>query len=152
MSAIQLNADRQIVIDFTWLLDALTPEQKRELVDSLSCEDAIIEDVTAQLLEGWTERGSHGGKSCSADPEPSRPLDKARREIARRSGEVAQKEIEDLKRALVWQKAMEDRYSAAYFAAYHAWRDRDHRACPALGPIPSPSLSSYTVVKSEGAS
>lgn len=146
MSAITLNDKRQIVIELSWLLSALTGEQKRELVDSLACEEEIIADVSAQLLTGWTERSSHGRKSCGADAEPSSAIDKARRELASRSGEVANEEIEKLKRSLVWAKANEERYSTAYFAAYHAWRDRDHRTCPAVTDIKYVTEGEYEVV------
>lgn len=149
MSAIELNDKRQIVIELSWLLSALTDEQKRELVDSLACEDAIIADVSAQLLDGWTERSSHGAKSCGSDAEPTSPLDKARRELASRAGEVAQKEIEDLKRSLIWQKMLQEHYSAAYFKAYHAWNDRSHRGCPDLGQLPTAYNAPYQVVKTE---
>lgn len=147
MSAIQLNDKRQIVIDFQWLLSSLGDDQKRELADSLSCEEAVIEDVAAQLLDGWTERSSHGPKSCGADVEPTGALDRARREIANRAGDVARDEIAALKRALIWSKAMEAHYSTAYFKAYHAWRDREHRMCPDTGPMPSVFNSEYEVVK-----
>lgn len=151
MSAITLNDKRQIVIELSWLLSALTDEQKRELVDSLACEESIIADVSAQLLYGWTERSSHGPRSCGGDAEPSTALEKARRELAMRSSEIAREEIEDLKRALVWQKAMEEHYSSAYFRAYHAWDDRSIRACPSAGPIPTASTSQFRVVKMEAA-
>lgn len=147
MSAIELNDKRQIVIELSWLLSALTDEQKRELADSLACEDSIIKDVAAQLLTGWTERSSHGARSCGTDAEPTTPLDRARRELANRADSVAKDEIAGLKHALVWAKAMEEYYSGAYFRAYHAWSDRDVRMCPELGPIPVPDHSAYEVVK-----
>ncbi len=152
MNAITLNSDRQIVIELSWLLSALTDEQKRELVDSLSCEDAIIQDVAAQLLDGWTEQGSHGRKSCGADSEPFSPLDKARRMLAMRAGDVALKEIEGLKRALCWAKANEQRYMDAYFACYHNWSNREHRSCPRPADVHHTDPMNYEVIKKETAS
>ena len=120
MSAVSINDKREVCIDLSWLLEQLTAEQKRELVDSLACENDVIEDVTAQLLDGWTSLGSHGANT-SGDSEPNTPLGKARRAVAMRSGEVAQKEILDLKVYLVWQKRLQEHYSSAYYSLYHAW-------------------------------
>ncbi len=147
MSAIELNDKRQIVIDLSWLLSALNDEQKRELVDSLACEDAIISDISSQLLDGWTERASHGAKDCGAQPEPRTPLDKARREIANRSGEVAANEIADLKSALCWSKACEDHYRDAYFKLYHAWPDDYAQRKPDVGSVSAVDRSIYEVRK-----
>lgn len=147
MSAIQLNDKRQLLIDLNWLLDGLSADEKRNVADHLACHNDIIEDVAAQLLTGWTERSSHGAVSCSADPEPATPLDKARRELASRAGEVAVSEIEALKRALVWERAVSKHYQDAYFAAYHAWDDRNIRQCPHLGPVPISAALEYEVVR-----
>lgn len=147
MSAIQLNEKRQITIDLNWLLSALSDDQRRELIDSLSCEESVIADVSAQLLDGWTERASHGPRSCSAEVEPTNAIDKARRAIAMRSSDVAREEIEDLKRALIWHKSDADRYRDAYFKAYHAWGDRGTRMCPSIEPVNYMNRSSYSVVK-----
>jgi len=107
-------------ISFKWqeLLEHLSPEEIRELVDFLSCENQIIADVSAQLLDGWTEMGSHGYKGM-ASVEPFTPLEKARREIALRAGETAKAEIEDLIRALKMAKAGEARYSDWGFKLYN---------------------------------
>jgi len=148
VSAIQLNDKRQIVIELSWLLSALDDEQKRELVDSLACEESIIADVSAQLLDGWTERSSHGARSCGEDAEPSTALDRARRELGLRAGEVAQQQIDGLKRSLISAKAMQDYYSKGYYAAYHNWPE-GRGMCPALGPIPINYGGEYEVVKVE---
>lgn len=62
---------------------------------SLACEDDIIEDVTDQIIKGWTEEGSHGYKH-SGDADPSTALDKAVRAVALGAGEVAVREIRQL--------------------------------------------------------
>ena len=147
MSAIILNEKREIVIDLSWLLGALSAENKRELVDSLACEEAIIEDVASQLLDGWTERSSRGARSGATSPEPTTALDRARRKLAIGADDIAKDEIEQLKRALICSKVMEEHYSRAYFAAYHAWAERAYKPCPALGQIPLPPDTAYTVVK-----
>jgi hypothetical protein len=145
MPAIELNKEREIVINLQWLLESLTSEQKREIADSLSCMDDIIEDVAAQILDGWTERLSGGARSFSA--EASTPLDRARRKLAEGANEVAKEEIADLKNALIRAKAMEEHYQDAYLRAYHAWNDRDHRACPSWGPLPVGTNHIYEVVR-----
>lgn len=86
--------------DFAALLDQLNPNDKRALADHLACEDAIIDDVAAQIISGWTEAGSHGSKYATAEPEPTTGLAKAWRDVAKASGDVARKQIESLEDAL----------------------------------------------------
>ena len=64
-----------------------------------------------------------------------------------RASEVAAKEIEDLKRSLMHAKAMEERYSKAYFACYHNWNNRCMRAVPQLDPIDPLDEAIYEVVR-----
>lgn len=106
-------------INLTDALDHLSADEKRSVADHLACQDSIIEDVAAQLLTGWTDAGSHGGRSCGADPEPHSPIDRARREIAARASDVAKKEIEDLKSALQSAQDAERKYREWGFALYH---------------------------------
>lgn len=88
--------DHNVCISLPNLLDSLTPEAKRSFIDYLSCEEEIIKDVSDQLLDGWTEAGSHGAKDFFNGVEPRTALDKARRELALRAGETAKDEIKDL--------------------------------------------------------
>ena len=110
------------------LMDLMSADDKRKLADTLSCEDSIIEDVASQILDGWTEAGSHGAKG-GGEPDPHYPLGKARREVALRAGDVARQEIEDLRRSLIWSKEREEEYRDAYFRLYHAW-DHSQGRCP----------------------
>lgn len=115
----QVKIERgRIILNTIEVLSALSLEDKKSLIETLSCDDEIIANVTAQLLDGWTEQGSHGATRSGA-VEPFCPLDKARREIALRSGEVAKKEIEALCSSLRWTKANEEKYSAWGFKMYY---------------------------------
>lgn len=53
-------------IDLEEIIDAMPPDDLRDFVDSLACKDAIIENVTAQLLGGFTESVSQASTSVSA--------------------------------------------------------------------------------------
>jgi hypothetical protein len=76
-----------------------TLEEKRELADALSCDTQVIEFVSQQIIDGMTELGSYGWTSpVSATPRSG--LDRATREVAKCSGNVAKAEIERLERAL----------------------------------------------------
>jgi hypothetical protein len=84
------------------LLDNIAPEDKSELLKHIACDSQVIADVVAQILDGWTEDGWHGRKAieASANPPVWEAIDRAQREIAKRSGEVAKREIERLEKAL----------------------------------------------------
>jgi hypothetical protein len=90
----------QIRLNLHDLLAYVQPDQKQELIESLACDDDIITFVTQQILDKYTESGYSGGAYVVACADPVRGLDWAWREVARRSGEVAQLEIERLERAL----------------------------------------------------
>ncbi len=107
-----------LCININAVLEALSLEDKISIMDRLSCDDEVIAHVTSQLLDGYTENGSCG-YTRGGRAEPFTPLDKARREIALRSGEVAKKEIEDLCHSLRWVKACEKKYRDWGFAMYH---------------------------------
>lgn len=83
------------------LLCQVSPEQKRDLVESLSCDDELVRFVTQQILDKWTEGGYHAGVYCSAVADPGHSgLDWAWREVAKRSSEVAKRDIERLEDAV----------------------------------------------------
>lgn len=99
---VTFSPDGIFSFDFAALMDDLKPEDKLRLAESLACESAIITHVTAQILDGWTENCCHGPKCCTApdDPAQCHGLDWAVRQVAKRSGEVAAKEIARLEDAL----------------------------------------------------
>lgn len=99
-----------LVIDINDLLRNIADEDKTELFQHIACDDQVIRDVTAQLLDGWTEAGWHGAKSYEAHADTVNvivpAINAGRREIAKRSGEVAKAEIEALEKTLKASEAM----------------------------------------------
>lgn len=87
-------------IDLHDLLDNVREEDLSEFLESVSCNDKVIKHVTDQILDKWTENGYSGGAAATAVADPKWGLDKAWREVAKRSGEVAKREIERLEEAL----------------------------------------------------
>lgn len=86
--------------------DLIPADEIPDLIVQFACEDEIIRHVAAQIVDGWTDDGSHGSRGYSG--KPSTPLDKARRLVAERAGDVARQEIETLKEALEREKARGD--------------------------------------------
>jgi len=90
----------RVHFDLDEILAMLTIDEKMAVADTLACQNDVIKFVTQQILDGWTELGSHGIK-CQAASEPSLGLDWATREVAKRAGEVAKREIKSLSRELL---------------------------------------------------
>lgn len=100
MTDIRIKYDKgQLVMDLHSILEQVEPEQKREMLESLSCDSEILEFVTQQIIDKWTENGYAGSYSCEAPLHPF-GLDKAWRMVAKASGEVARKQIEGLESRL----------------------------------------------------
>ncbi len=93
-----------LCIDISTLLDSIAPEDKTELIKHIACDDQVIRDVSAQILDGWTEDGWHGSRNTEAQADTENryapAIDVVRRDFAKRSGEVAKREIEQLEKAL----------------------------------------------------
>lgn len=88
----------QLHIDIYEAMRGLSLEEKRQLADTLACQDDVIELVAQQIITGWTEFDSHGGiGESSVYP---KGLDKAWREVAKASGDIAKKAVERLEAAL----------------------------------------------------
>ena len=111
-----------INISIVSLLEELTPEERFELADALACDDAVFRNVADQIINGWTEMGSHGGK-MGGQAEPHTPLDKAIRAVAIGSGAVAKKEIEDMTTTMRRQHAWHEQTSKWAYEMYHAMID-----------------------------
>ena len=97
--------DGKLSFEFHDVLERVAPDDQVALIESLSCSDPIIRHVTAQILDRWTENGYRGADLCAAAADTDGPvqvpaLDWAARTVARRSGEVAAREIERLEDAL----------------------------------------------------
>jgi hypothetical protein len=86
-------------IDAADLIDHLDDAGRAKIIELLSCHDTIIENVAAQIVDGWTEAGSHGGRCFG--PLPHTPLDKARRRLAESASEVAKEDIKRLAQQVV---------------------------------------------------
>jgi len=87
------------------LFEQCSLDDKKHLIDVLSCDAEIIKHVTEQILDGFTGEVSYGSRACNATPNPGTGLDWACREVAKRSGEVAAKEIKSLADALAREKS-----------------------------------------------
>lgn len=92
--------DGKIEFDFEDLLRSLDEKSKLQAAEHLACHDEIIKHVVDQILDGFTEDGSRGYRCFLSEEEPETALDWACREIAKRSSEVAKKEIEILERSI----------------------------------------------------
>jgi len=66
----------------------------------------VIQAVVDQIVDGWTELGSHGFRSNCM--EPANALDKIRRRLAEASSEIAKDEIETLKQLVVQAEKSRD--------------------------------------------
>jgi hypothetical protein len=136
----EITQDGKLAVDLYDMMSALDGEQKRKLADALACEDEIIADVTAQLLDGWTEAGSRGCMDDSV-PEPRSPLEKARRAIALGAGAVAEQQIKSL--------AARVTHEAAYCTAYRDWGFRLYHAMYDAGMRPEQCPSWMSVERSQ---
>lgn len=97
--------DGRVSFDASDLFEHMEPEQKRSIVDTLACESDVIDFVAQQIIDKWTELGSHGFTGVAV-VEPYRGLDKAWRDVAKASGDIAKREIVRLEKSL---EASEDR-------------------------------------------
>jgi predicted helicase len=102
---LKFNKEGKLEIDFHELLSNISKDDKLKLLESFACDDVVIQHVTDQLLGGWTENGYCGGSLCTAATDTTNvnvpALDRAWREIAKNSGDIAKREIERLESALL---------------------------------------------------
>ncbi len=92
--------DGKLELNLHELLGSVSAEDKLDMVESLACDDEIIKHVADQIIKKWTENCYHGSTHITATVEPALGLDWAWREVAKRSGEVAKREIERLESAI----------------------------------------------------
>ena len=113
--------DGHLSIDLFDLLENVPAAEKTEMLKTIACDDQVITDVTAMILNGWTAEGYSGGSNPVAQADTvnchAPALDKARREIAKRSGEVAKGEIERLEKALTQSEKRRQELEEARFCA-----------------------------------
>ena len=105
--------------DLDELIYALEPEERLYFLESLSCQDEIIEHVMEQVFEGYTSNEyTHGCESCSwngstplqvfrkkmfeigSDPEMKKHVERLEREIKRN-----EETIEELRNEIYKLKA-----------------------------------------------
>lgn len=99
----------KLTIDIYDLVEFMNDETKMHFIDVLSCEEAVIDNVAAQLLGDWTAMNSRGLMSCFAEAEPDTAIDRARRKIAKAANEIACETITKLEEALARKtKALEE--------------------------------------------
>lgn len=141
---LKVDGDK-IELSFSDLLDHMDFEDKKNLIERLSCENDIIEHVVSQITTGYTENSCSGSRSCGTEIYPHTPLDKARRKLAESAGEVAKKELDSALNSLRTQAAWSDHYRAWAFEMYHAWGKQSQ--CPQRNSPPAGSWNEYEVVK-----
>ena len=90
----------KLQLNLSDILDCMDAEQKKELVESMSCDGQIVQFVAQQIIDKWTENGYYSGVFCVASADAWTGLDKAWRDVAKASGDVAKREIERLENAL----------------------------------------------------
>jgi hypothetical protein len=111
-----------VTLDLRDILEKLGPDEVEEIADYLSCNDKIIKNVADQIVEGMTSMGSYG--SISHTPEkPSTPLDKAVRQVAEASSDIAKGEIGAMSSRLEKLTEQKDQVTNWAWAMYHAWND-----------------------------
>lgn len=92
--------DGNLQIDLHDLLDSVKEEDLNEFLETVSCNDKVIKHVTDQILDKWAENSYRSASFINAVAEAPSGIDKAWREVANRSGEVAKREIKRLEDAL----------------------------------------------------
>lgn len=142
-----------VKIDIAAMLDEMTADEKRELADALSLQDAIIEDVASQIVEGWTELSSHAADD-SEKADPFYPLAKAIRKVALGADAVHERQVEKLVRSLKWCEAQRERVEGWAWKMYHLMNDLHRMGASCPYPPQSPEIretnpEDYIVVKRE---
>ncbi|MFM8295536.1 MAG: hypothetical protein ACKN9E_13445 [Microcystaceae cyanobacterium] len=84
--------DGKLCLNLVDLISAMSDEEQLNLVESLACHEAVIKFVMQQVIEGWTTNGYRGLKGA-VEVEPTTELEKAIRQIAIHSSQIAQQEI-----------------------------------------------------------
>lgn len=105
----------RLSFNFQDALETISADEKRELIESLSCDADVVTFVAQQIIDKWTESGFYSGVSCTANHTAYHGLDKAWRDVAKASGEVAKREIERLEEAL----RIQEKHKNAGWDEYH---------------------------------
>ena len=92
--------EHEVIIDLYGLISDMPSESLPILADAIAVNDDVIKFVTQQILDGITDFCSCAGRVRAAKSKPQAGLDWACREVAKRAGDVATREIERLEREL----------------------------------------------------
>ena len=122
-------AEGELSLNLVDVIHEMTNEEQLLLVESLACQDSIIEFVGQQITKGWTESDFHGGRYWGS-AEPSTPLDKLMREIANKSGEIAEKEIKRLCDLLKLREEQARKRDAEMFALKRRFNELTNEPYP----------------------
>jgi hypothetical protein len=114
--------DGDLSLNLVDVIHEMTEEEQLLLVESLSCQSSVIEFVGQQITKGWTESGFHGGRYWGS-AEPSTALDKVIREIANKSGEIAEKEIKRLCDLVKFQEEQLKKRNDEFYALKRKYDD-----------------------------
>ena len=116
----KLQVTQHLAIELTEpneLIELMEEGDKVDFMQSLSCHDSVIKHVADQITTGMTD-GGYSGSETITQSKPSTPLQSARREVAKLSGDVAKKEIERLERELERMTEQRDEFQDKYFNLY----------------------------------
>ncbi len=116
-----IDGEGNLKVNIVDMLDSLSDECKLELIESLSCDEAVIKHVMDQVFEGCTENGYHGSISCTA-LDSNNEIDKARVKAASRASHIARKEIKRLRKDAEYSRKLSD----AGWNEYHKLYNRVH--------------------------
>jgi hypothetical protein len=100
MSHVTIDQAGKLVLCLHSILGQLTGEHLRSLIDSLSCEEQVIEQVAKQIVDGWTDMTSCGasrGARAWIEDGHIPALDRARMYLHARADEETQKDLGRLK-------------------------------------------------------
>ncbi|MRT01915.1 hypothetical protein [Ewingella americana] len=99
MINVKLNGITLQFDDATALIDLMTPEDRAEVIESISCYDDVIKHVADQISQphGYTENGFSGSSRCGVERITGNGtvLDNARYQVAASASESSQKVIEE---------------------------------------------------------
>ncbi|MCP3681971.1 MAG: hypothetical protein GY861_04700 [bacterium] len=97
----------KLEINYFDFIDNVPKEDVLELVESLSCNEDMINYVVDQIFDGWTRNnGSHG--SIKGEIHPQTALELARQRVCNEANWLLRKENERLKRLCESKQKMSD--------------------------------------------
>jgi hypothetical protein len=99
--ALKVDCEKgRVSYDLCTLLEYIPVERKMALAEQLGIDTDVIGYVAEQIIDRWTEEGNHGLVPVHASSEPFVGLEKAWRDVSKKSGEVANREILRLEEGL----------------------------------------------------